>query len=531
GNSGGIELTTSSLELNNGAVVSASTFGVGNAGKVQITATDSVRLDGEDSDGLGSGIFSNVESGAKGNSRGIELTTASLELSNGAQVNASTLGFGNTGAVKITATDSLHLDGESSNGNSSGIFSNVESGAKGNSEGIELTTSSLELSNGALLSASTFGIGDAGALKIIATDSVRLDGESSNEFPSAILNLVEQGAEGNSGGLELTTASLELSNGARVDASTAGIGNAGAVKITATDSVHLDGEDSDGFSSGVFSQVNPGAKGNSGGIELTTASLELTNGAQVSASAFGTGDTGLVKITATDSVHLDGESSNGFSSSIFSQVNPGAKGNSGGIELTTSSLELLNGARVDASTFGVGDTGLVKITATDSVRLDGENSDGFSSGVFSAVSSEAEGNSEGIELTTSSLEVTNGAVVESSTSGVGNAGAVKIMATDSVQLDGELSNGIPSGIASQVDSGAKGNSGGIELTTSSLELTNGAKVDASTFGVGNAGAVKITATDSVRLDGELSNGTPSGVFSAVSSEAEGNSEGIELTTS
>ncbi|NER96192.1 MAG: filamentous hemagglutinin N-terminal domain-containing protein, partial [Symploca sp. SIO1B1] len=528
---GEIQVTANSLFLTEGTVIFTSTAGLGDAGAVRITATDLVRLAGEDGNGLVSAISSTVDLGGEGNSGGIEITTASLELLNGAQVNASTLGFGNAGKVQINATDSVRLDGESSNGLVSGIFSEVTSGAEGNSGGIELTTASLELSNGALLSASTFGIGDAGALKITATDSVRLDGESSNEFPSAILSLVEQGAEGNSGGIELTTASLELSNGARVDASISGVGNAGAVKITATDSVHLDGEDSDGFSSGVFSQVNPGAKGNSGGIELTTASLELTNGAQVSASAFGTGDTGLVKITATDSVHLDGESSNGFSSAILSLVEQGAEGNSGGIELTTSSLEVTNGARVDASTFGVGDTGLVKITATDSVRLDGENSDGFSSGVFSAVSSEAEGNSEGIELTTSSLEVTNGAVVEATTSGVGNAGAVKITATDFVQLDGELSNGIPSAIASQVDSGAKGNSGGIELTTSSLELTNGAKVDASTFGVGNAGAVKITATDFVQLDGELSNGTPSGVFSAVSSEAEGNSEGIELTTS
>jgi filamentous hemagglutinin family protein len=530
GNSGGIELTTVSLELTNGAQVDASTSGIGDAGAVKITATDSMRLDGEQSNGSIGGVFSAVLPGAEGSSGGIELTTASLEITNGAQVNASTGGIGDAGAVKITATDSMRLDGEPSDGNSSGVASQVLPGAEGNSGGIELTTASLELTNGAVVNSSTLGIGDAGAVKITATNSVRLKGESSDGFSSSIFSQVLFGAEGNSGGIELTTASLELTNGAQVSASSAGIGDAGAVKITATDSMRLDGESSDGISSSVASQVFPGAEGNSGEIELTTASLELTNGAQVNASSAGIGDAGAVKITATDSMRLDGESSDGSFSAVGSQVVPGAEGNSGGIELTTASLELTNGAQVNASTFGLGNAGAVKITATDSVRLDGEESNGFIGGVFSGVQPGAEGNSGGIELTTASLELTNGAQVDASTFGVGDAGAVKITATDSVRLDGESSRGISSGVASQVGLGAEGNSEGIELTTASLELTNGAVVSASTFGVGDAGAVKITATDSVRLDGESSDGSPSSIFSQVLFGSQGNSGGIELTT-
>ncbi|NES24597.1 MAG: filamentous hemagglutinin, partial [Symploca sp. SIO3E6] len=139
-----------------------------------------------------------------------------------------------------------------------------------------------------------------------------------------------------------------------------------------------------------------------------------------------------VQITATDSVRLDGESSNGTSSAIFSQVAPGAEGNSGGIELTSASLEVTNGAEINASTLGVGNSGAVKITATDSIRLDGEDSDGFASGVFSQVNLGATGDSRGIEMTTSTLDVTNGAAVSASTSGEGNVGAVKITATDSI---------------------------------------------------------------------------------------------------
>ncbi|NET57986.1 MAG: filamentous hemagglutinin N-terminal domain-containing protein [Symploca sp. SIO2E6] len=530
GDAGGIELKTSSLEMTNGAIVDASTFGIGNAGAVKITATDSIRLDGEDNDGIPSHIFSIVDFGAKGDSGGIELTTATLELTNGAQVSASTFGIGDAGAVNITATDSVRLDGESNTGNTSNIFSQVAPGAEGNSEGIELTTSSLELTNGAGVSASTFGIGNAGAVKITAIDSVRLNGESNTGNTSNISSTVEPGARGNSEGIELTTGSLELTNGAQVSTSTLGIGDAGLLEIKVTDSVRLDGESNTGNTSNISSQVSPEAKGNSEGIELTTATLELTNGAGVSASTFGIGDAGAVKITATELVRLDGELSNGLPSAIFSQVAPGAKGNSEGIELTTATLELTNGAGVDASTFGLGNAGAVKITATDSVRLDGEDNYGIPSSISSVVGFGAEGNSEGIELTTATLELTNGAGVDASTFGLGNAGVLNITATDSVQLDGESSNGIPSSILSKVDLVAEGNSGGIELTTSSLELTNGAEVSSSTFGIGNTGAVKITAADSVRLDGESSDGFSSGIFSQVVSGAKGNSEGIELTT-
>jgi len=126
-------------------------------------------------------------------------------------------------------------------------------------------------------------------------------------------------------------------------------------------------------SSALLSAVEPEADEDSVEIELTTTSLELINGSDMSASTFGVGNAGAVKITATDSVPLDGEHNNGITSAISSRVASGAEGNSGGIELTTSSLEVINGARVSVSTGGIGNAGLVKITATDSVQLDGES--------------------------------------------------------------------------------------------------------------------------------------------------------------
>ncbi|NEQ66956.1 MAG: hypothetical protein F6K21_15905, partial [Symploca sp. SIO2D2] len=128
----------------------------------------------------------------------------------------------------------------------------------------------------------------------------------------------------------------------------------------------------------IGSRTHTNVVGVTGGeIQVTANSFSLTEGSTLATITSGAGDAGAVKIAATDLVRLDGESNGGTPSRIFSRVNPAAEGNSGGTELTTSTLELFNGAQVSGSTEGVGDGGTVKITATNSVRLDGESSNGL----------------------------------------------------------------------------------------------------------------------------------------------------------
>lgn len=82
-------------------------------------------------------------------------------------------------------------------------------------------------------------------------------------------------------------------------------------------------------------------------------------------------------------------------SGIANQAAPNAVGNSGNIIINTGSLELVNGSQVDASTFGSGDAGAVNVTATGDITADGEDSDGFTSGITSLVDTGAEGNAGG----------------------------------------------------------------------------------------------------------------------------------------
>ena len=373
GNSGGILIDTSTLSLTNGGLIGARTFGEGDAGLVQVTASEGIALDGERSDGFPSGIFSTVEPDAVGTSGGIVIDTPSLSLTNGGQISASTFGEGDAGLLQISATEGITLDGETSDGLPSGIFSTVATDAVGRSGGILIDTSTLSLTNGGEISARTEGQGDAGLVQITATEGITLDGEKDSDgFASRILSPVARDAAGTSGGIVIDTTSLTLTNGGLISAITDGKGDAGEVKITATKGITLNGERSDGSPSGIASQVFPGAVGRSGGILIDTSTLSLTNGGQISTATFGEGDVGLVQITATEGITIDGETSDGFPSGILSQVEFDAVGKIEGILIDTSTLSLTNGGEIDASTFGAGDAGLVQITATEGITLDGE---------------------------------------------------------------------------------------------------------------------------------------------------------------
>ncbi|MEQ8538653.1 MAG: S-layer family protein, partial [Coleofasciculus sp. D1-CHI-01] len=372
----------------------------------------------------------------------------------------------------------------------SGVFSTVDQEAKGNSGGVEIDSGSLTVTNGAQIDATTFGEGDAGKIVIRATDRILLDGEDSQGFPSGVFSTVQPGAKGNSGGVDIDSGSLTVTNGARIDAATLAEGDAGKIVIWATDRILLDGENSQGFGSGVFSTVDQEAKGNSGGVEIDSGSLTVTNGAQIDATTFGEGDAGKIVIWATDSILLDREDSQGFSSGVFTTVQPGAKGNSGGVEIDSGSLTVTNGARIDATTFGEGDAGKIVIRATDNVLLDGENSQGFPSGVFSTVQPGAKGNSGGVDIESGSLIVTNEALISAETQSTTMAGDVSIDAKDFIQLSGD------SGIRASATTG--GPAGNLDIITQRLSVEDGAQITVSSPS-GQAGNLTIQ-TNSLELN-------------------------------
>ncbi|MEA5464075.1 beta strand repeat-containing protein [Leptothoe sp. PORK10 BA2] len=536
GTGGSIQITATNIEVLNGARLSASTLGDGDAGNVVITASDAVVFDGTSADGqFSSAALSSVEAGATGAGGNVEIAANSLAVRNGARLTASTLGDGDAGNVVITASDAVVFDGTSADGQfRSAALSRVEAGATGAGGNVEIAANSLAVSNGAGLSASTLGDGDAGNVVITASDAVVFDGTTADgQFRSAAFSTVEAGATGAGGNVEIAANSLAVRNGAGLTASTLGDGDAGNVVITASDAVVFDGTTADGqFISAALSTVAAGATGAGGNVEIAANSLAVRNGAGLSASTFGDGDAGNVVITASDAVVFDGTSADGqFISAALSRVAAGATGAGGNVEIAANSLAVRNGAQLTASTLGDGDAGNVVITASDAVVFDGTSADGqFSSAALSRVAAGATGAGGNVEIAANSLAVLNGAVLSASTFGDGDAGNVVITASDAVVFDGTSADGqFNSGAGSSVEAGATGAGGNVEIAANSLAVRNGAQLVASTFGDGDAGNVVITASDAVVFDGISADGQfNSGAGSSVEAGATGAGGNVEI---
>ncbi|MGB7445015.1 MAG: hypothetical protein WA919_28430, partial [Coleofasciculaceae cyanobacterium] len=481
------------------------------AGDIEITTTGAVNM-------TESVIANQVGQGAEGWGGDIVINTGSLSVGNGSQLTTSTFGTGAAGTVRINASQDVSFSGVGSNGSSSAAFSTVEEGANGNGGNIEITTNSLEVKDGAGLTASTRGMGDAGRVSIDA-ETVSFIGVGSNGNSSAAFSTVAAGAVGDGGGIEITTNSLEVKDGAQLIASTLGNGFAGSVTINAAggsvDFVGTGG--SDGRSSAVFSTVEQGAKAKDGiepsrggDITITTGSFSVRDGAQLAASTRGMGDAGTVTINASQEANFSGVGNNGLSSAVFSTVEETGEGRGGGIEINTPALNVSDGAGLTASTRGMGDAGTVTINAGN-VRFTGVGSNGSSSAAFSTVATGARGEGGGIEINTNSLEVSEGARLIASTLGDGDAGSVTVNAAggsvDFVGTGG--SDGRSSGAFSTVEATAMGDGGDIKITTGSLMIDDGAQLSASTRGAGDAGNIDIEA-DLV----EINNGS-------ISSDSEG----------
>ena len=431
GNAGDIVVDTSSLAVNDGGSIFTSTFGQGDTGSLSVIASDTVTINGENSQGFPSIVGSRVQPEAVGNLGEVTIETNSLLINNGAEVNSSTVGQGNTGLVSINATDTVTIDSENPRG--SAILSQVFPGSIGDSGGIAIVTDSLFLNNGGLIDASTGSEGNAGLVNITARDTIIIDGEDLRGFTSSINSGVGTEASGNSGGVDINTGSLSLTNGGQVNASTFGEGDGGEISILAEDTVTIDGETLQGVPSRLISAVRMQGQGDARGVTINTTSLSVTNGATISSNTFGAGNAGSISILASDRISIDGESFQGFPSSIASTVQPEASGNAGGIAIDTASLSFTGGGQVNASTLGLGNAGSIDITAMDTIILDGESSQGFRSSAVSTVRPGAIGDAGNLSIAANSLSLDN-AIIDTVTRS-GQGGTVNLQIAEDIRLE------------------------------------------------------------------------------------------------
>lgn len=298
-NGGEIQIKTGSLSVTNSGVLTS--FAQQNGGDITIDARDNIIFDGADSAGnnnIGTGVFSSLNendltslNNGTGKAGDINLSGKSLTVVNGAFFTSNTSGKGDAGNITVNVRENIIFDGVFNKSISSGIFSIVETNAVGNGGKIEITGKSLSVTDGAQISTSTSGKGNAGNIKINIDDTAKFDGINSNGRISGVYSLVNQGGEGRGGNIDINSGTLSL-NQANISA-IATSGDGGNLTFDIQDALILR------RGSQVPTTAGTEQKGGNGG-DITISSPVMVavpeENSNISANAF-TGNGGKVNIT------------------------------------------------------------------------------------------------------------------------------------------------------------------------------------------------------------------------------------------
>ncbi|OLT59424.1 two-partner secretion domain-containing protein [Moorena bouillonii] len=409
---------------------------------------------------------------------------------------------GQAGDITLITNGQISLD-------KSFIISNTFGNKKGGD--ITIDTGSLYAKNGAQIETSTFGQADAGKITIVADETVTFErfvnkspnNKNISNRATGPVNIIREGARGNSGGIFITTGSLFLIDGAQLqvrvgDRQTKGqksVGNSGDIKIVARDQVSFRTKNEDSSGTAITSIENKG-EGKAGNIRIEARSVSLTNGS-LQSNTQGQGNAGSVTIIATETVTFDRGPN-----SILSRVNKEGNGNGGKVLIETGSLFLTNGGAIMSQTEGKGDGGNVKIIADQVIFDEVRMKDGklckvpiCPSGVFSRVLETGMGNGGEIKINANSMAVTNGAKLDASTNGNGKGGPIELTTNTLTVNDGVIS--------SAAGDQATGQAGRITIDTiDSLKVEDGGIITVRSE-EGLAGNLKIKANSLLLNKGKL----------------------------
>ena len=460
GDGGDIIITTDTLNLTR-SNFSTNLSGQGNAGKIEVRATDAILLEG-------STFQSRVLENADGSAGNIDIDTDSLVLSNdvdnpteSSRILASTAGEGNAGDININSTTAVSLDKDSS------IQTQVEASGVGNAGNIVITTTDLSLTDGtkpfrSSLLTNSIGEGDGGDITINASGNINLD------TYGLILTQGTAGT-GDAGNINLTSDTLSLSMGSTIISTTG------------------DAENLDVANSGNAGNIN---------IDSRITTLDTFSGITSSSISNAVGQAGNIVLDADDLTVAGGSGISALTENAFG---------GGTIEVNANSLDILTGGVIATLTNGAGDAGNINLSLEQQVTIDGANPlippEEFRSplevereletetGLFANTTDTSTGNGGNVLITTpQTVVISNGGKIAVDSEGTGNGGNLTINAealelNNRSQLIAETQQGQPEQEPSNIN---------LQLD-SNLTLRGDSQISARAFNNANGGNVKIDA--------------------------------------
>ncbi len=444
---GGIQLQAARIftDENNGfSGIFADTQGDLGGRGVFVRATDELFL--EDA-----GISAVVEPGATGNGGSIKIESPSVFIRGGATAGLLTRNFGEgTGGEINIETDYLILregagilsttSGEGDAGNiiinaservdAQGIFvvgdEDIPGGIQADIHGsgiggtISIVTKDVLLSDGAIISARTDD-GPGGSVDIDASESVTLSSNADIRTQTF--------GRGDAGDIRIRTQRVQTGEGSEIDASASfgSSGDAGDIEIIASGSIEANGVG--GFINAVLI-----AEGSSGDILIRTPVLLLRNGGTVSSETFTSeGSSGSIKVFS-NFIEIDGGNLDGFTTSRITTRGSSSRDQPlGDVDIQTERLVLRNGGSISVDSIsGNAPAGNLRIQASESIdivgrseRINDSSSQEPTSSRISGRTRESSGGS--IAIITPELNVSDEAIVSTTSNGAGRAGDISIV--------------------------------------------------------------------------------------------------------
>ncbi len=511
---GDVNINVGSLILRNGSRIQSSTQGSGKGGALRINA-GSIMIYGTGLRGK-SGLLSTTTSiGAGGE---IIVTTPTLVMSDSGQIDTSTQGAGRSGNITLGNVSLLELTDKSS------ISAMSEAGGAAGRITINASKASGKIRiNDSEISTESEKTGAGGSISI--NNFPVLNMENSAKISA---DVKEKGLKSAlSANIDINVSSLSLTEGSRIQSSTAGAANGGNITIIATAIATADRDTIEIFgvqpsenqcvkkcNSGIFSTSSAiNGTGNAGKIIIAAklsktdnkhqkiSSLSLRDEGQISTTANGKSDSGEIELYVEKL-----EVNNG----IVSAENKQGKTEGGipaNISIEVGTLLLENGGKIESSSSGETTAGNIIIIASagnDAIKISGKKpsenqcAEECNSGIFSTA--DGTGNAGTITIAAtlpgidnkaqkvSRLSLSEQGEISTTASGNSDSGQIKLYAETL-----EVKNGI---ISAENKQGKTEGSvpANISIEVDTLLLKDGGKIESSTAGANPAGIITINAT-------------------------------------
>ncbi|MDM8550075.1 hypothetical protein QUF72_08365, partial [Desulfobacterales bacterium HSG2] len=232
-----------------------------------------------------------------------------------------------------------------------------------------------------------------------------------------------------------------------------------------------------------------------------------------------------------DSVSFAGENSWADGSAIYinSEYAGEGAGDGGSLLIEAGDITFTDGAYIESRTSGRGGGGEVTLRA-DSVSFAGESSYAEGSDIYMKSMGAGDGGSLLIEA--GDITFTDGAYIDSGTSGRGGGGEVTLRA-DSVSFAGENSDADGSYIymRSEYAGEGAGDGGSLLIEAKDISFTGGTYINSGAEGRGMGGEVTLRAEEAITVAGASTEGEPSHIYAGTKSTAPNAGDGGSITVS